>query len=389
MNYYRDITVDHTKVGSGGVSDFAVYIDINLNSNVISSSGYDVSFMDSSGASNLFFYLEKWDNSSKRWQGWVKVPSLSSSIDTAIRVYYGDASVASDQSSTQTWSEFAGVWFMSEGSVGVSSVKDKTSSANNMSPNGTQLAPSSDGKLTSSIERGSSTAELSRLVTDGNLNIPTGSWTVLGWIYKTQNTPVNGQWIWQVDNGYIRSHSNTQTWRSYTSPSQLLQQASGTVSNNAWHRSAARHVSGQGLHAHLDGTLVGSATTNLNPYLGTNTPMALFQSATANQPFIGRISHFFIATKDLGEAWIETDFANQNESSSFYSIGAETPVSAGGVTLKVFDGTSFVQKPLKVWTGTEWAEKTLRTWDGTKWIPEPIVYFTLDVSLLDGTDVLG
>lgn len=236
---------------------------------------------------------------------------------------------------------------MSESSLGSNAILDRTGNGNHLTNSGSQLTAGAAGKLTASVERTNSTSEVSRLITAGNLTIANGSSiTILGWIYKTANTPTNGTWVWDADSGRIRSHSNSQTWRTYITSSTLLQISSGSVSNNTWHRSAVRHDSYNGLFSYIDGSNIGSDTSNTGGYIGTNNPLAIFQSGTANQPFIGRISHTFIATVDLGSDWIATDYNNQNSPSTFYSLGSEQVVTGNTVFIKL--SGSFVEKPLTV-----------------------------------------
>lgn len=45
----------------------------------------------------------------------------------------------------------------------------------------------------------------------------------------------------------------------------------------------------------------------------------------------------------------------------------------GGATgqMKVYNGTSFVPKPVKVWNGSAWTTKPLKRYDGTNWVITP------------------
>lgn len=42
--------------------------------------------------------------------------------------------------------------------------------------------------------------------------------------------------------------------------------------------------------------------------------------------------------------------------------------STGGNSLKVWNGSAWVVKPLKYWTGTEWLTKPLKRWNGSAWV---------------------
>jgi hypothetical protein len=57
-----------------------------------------------------------------------------------------------------------------------------------------------------------------------------------------------------------------------------------------------------------------------------------------------------------------SSFGGNSESLVDFAVG-----NAG--LIKVYDGSSWVWKPVKVWNGTSWVTKTLRYWDGTHWQP--------------------
>lgn len=44
-----------------------------------------------------------------------------------------------------------------------------------------------------------------------------------------------------------------------------------------------------------------------------------------------------------------------------------TPISSTG-EIKVWNGSSFIAKPIKVWNGTSWVTKPLKYWNGTSWV---------------------
>ena len=40
---------------------------------------------------------------------------------------------------------------------------------------------------------------------------------------------------------------------------------------------------------------------------------------------------------------------------------------SSGATLKYWNGSSWVTKPLKYWNGSSWQTKSLKYWDGASW----------------------
>lgn len=44
------------------------------------------------------------------------------------------------------------------------------------------------------------------------------------------------------------------------------------------------------------------------------------------------------------------------------------PPPSGTGQIKVFNGSSFVAKPVKVWNGSAWVIKPLKRWNGSSWV---------------------
>ena len=101
-SYRKAITIDYTKVpdtdASGGETDFPVLIDItdaSLQANA-KTDGYDILFTSSNGLTKLSHEREIYTTATGQLTAWVKVPALSSTANTVIYMYYGNAS-ATDQ----------------------------------------------------------------------------------------------------------------------------------------------------------------------------------------------------------------------------------------------------------------------------------------------------
>jgi hypothetical protein len=120
--YYRALTVDKTKVPSTQ-SNFPVLVSVTHatlktvanGGHVANSHGYDIGFFaDSAGTTPLKWELERYNAATGEVVAWVKIPSLSSSVDTVFYVFYGDAAISTDQSDpTAVWSNgFAAVYHL-------------------------------------------------------------------------------------------------------------------------------------------------------------------------------------------------------------------------------------------------------------------------------------
>jgi len=97
------ITVDHTKVAAN-LTDFPVLIDISDSDLPLKAQpdGDDIVFTDSS-ANKLNHEIEYYDNNTGHLVAWVKVPSLSSTSDTVLYMYYSNAAASSQQNPTAVW----------------------------------------------------------------------------------------------------------------------------------------------------------------------------------------------------------------------------------------------------------------------------------------------
>lgn len=144
FNYYRNITIDSSKVDST-LTNYPVMVKLdstNFDFTSVRSDGYDIVFKNSDGTSTLKHEIEYFDNTEEKAVYHVKIPSISSSTDTAFRMYYGDSSITTDQSDSEN------VWdsnFITVNHMG-SSLEDSTSNGFDGTNYGTTLVDGLNGK---------------------------------------------------------------------------------------------------------------------------------------------------------------------------------------------------------------------------------------------------
>jgi hypothetical protein len=336
--YKRTLTIQNAEVaGSVDLTNFVVLFkgtyaylaDTANDGNVEHSSGYDIRF-ETTGGTKLNHHIEKYDNTTGDVVIWIQVDSVSYDEDTVINLYYGKPGLtATEENKTGTWSVYDGVWLLNEAAGGSGAIKDSTTNANHMSNSGSQLTFGDTGKINKAVSRTNSSAELSRLLTDGNMNIPAGALTVMVWAKIASTTQAsNGQIVWQENSGRFRFYTTggaTFQARTYKTSSTLDATTFGTLTQDQWHHLAIRipGVASEYVKSYKDGANAATGS-NVDSYIGTNTQVALFSSATAAQWFYGSISHLMISTDDLGEGWIQTCFNNQDDPASFIVVGDET-----------------------------------------------------------------
>ena len=104
-SYVKKITIDYTKV-QGDQENFPVLLyeasDADLAAHA-QDSGYDLVFTDRYNLTQYSHELEKFDGDTGELWAWVRIPSLSSTQDTIVYLYYGNPSSGDQQHVAETW----------------------------------------------------------------------------------------------------------------------------------------------------------------------------------------------------------------------------------------------------------------------------------------------
>ncbi len=96
----KAITINHAKVsGSSTLTDFPLLISVTADTNLKT----DILFTASDGVTKLNHELESYSPTAGSVAAWVRIPSLSATIDTVVFVYYGNSAAADQQNKTGVW----------------------------------------------------------------------------------------------------------------------------------------------------------------------------------------------------------------------------------------------------------------------------------------------
>ena len=119
------ITVDHTKVsGAVDLANFPLLFSVtDANLKTVANGGAtgktdgtDLLFTASDGLTKLDHELESYNPTTGTTVAWVRLPSLSASVDTTIYIYYGNAAAPDQQNKTGVWdSNYAMVQHFGDG----------------------------------------------------------------------------------------------------------------------------------------------------------------------------------------------------------------------------------------------------------------------------------
>jgi hypothetical protein len=159
------LTIDSSKVsGTSDLTDFPVLITLTNTSlkntancgYVQNGNGYDIIFSDSTQTIQLDHEIEKYDSAAGELVAWVKVPTLSVTVDTVINLHFGHSSVCGPlENPTGVWdSNYAAVWHLAEDPSGAAPQGlDSTSNDNDGTSNGSMTtADLVDGKIGKGID---------------------------------------------------------------------------------------------------------------------------------------------------------------------------------------------------------------------------------------------
>ncbi|MGA1978710.1 MAG: DUF2341 domain-containing protein, partial [Bacteroidales bacterium] len=321
-NYYSDITVSAAS-GSSSLTDFPLLISFTDNrlktvangGHVQNTNGYDIIFTDA-GNNPLYFQIESYTATTGNYVAWVRVPVLSNSSTTTVRMYYGNSSVTVNPSSTSTWvSDYKGVWHLNS-----TDYTDGTSNANN----GTATAVTSINGIIAGAQSFNGTTSFISVSTNGfvpNNNNQTIS--VWGYYAATpaavenlisfQNTGAGSA----IQLGFRTGPLNVGAWKW---GGVWLASTATIPSAGAWHYYTYTY-DGTTSVFYVDGSQVASSIVAPQTALPSEGNIGRYNNGEYWNGYLDE-PRFSISPKTAG--WIQTEYNNQKSPSTFNTLGAES-----------------------------------------------------------------
>jgi len=345
--YRKSITIPNSNVDADLV-DFPLLVDI-LDSDLVTkaqSDGDDIVFTDSS-ATKLSHEIELWDNSTGKLIAWVKVPSLSSSVDTTIYMYYGNDAVGSQENQSSVWSSnYAMVLHLDETS---GTHVDSTLKGN-------------DGTVAGGVNQSAT----------GTIDGAVGLLGVNGYIGVTHSEDITGFTNAFTASCWVRTDNVTRD-------QYILNKYDPTNNSRAWYIAYRNWQDSIAFTASADGSNTSTSTwifdfiptlnqwyyvtvvweSNTIPSLYLNgTSMSVGGGSTIGSIYnnnltnlsLGRYYQFYnldgvldevrIADIARSSEWIAAEYLNQITPSSFYTLGAESTGQEISITASAGTGGS-------------------------------------------------
>ncbi|GBE04729.1 MAG TPA: DUF2341 domain-containing protein [Nitrospirae bacterium] len=339
--YRQQITISSSMAPSDQ-SDFPVLIKITNQNNPVfanaQSNGDDILFTSSDGTTRLDHEIEYYSSlATKELDAWVRIPSLSSSSDTVIYMYYSNSSVSNQENVAGVWdSNFTLVQHLQETS---GTHLDSTSNNNDSISIDVTAQGTATGQINGADEFvGASLNDVTlpmlrnlidNFMTDGDATDDHG--TIEVWMYPTGSPESNDNVValppawsdnWQqggVFRGIYPIGGNDRIWVvSGWSPKAIL---STDYNVDEWVYIAWVYTDDGVLHGYKNGIEFGStsaveATAGYLHIGSTN-------SWAAPGYFTGNIDE--LRTSDIARSgdWLLTSFNNQSNPAGFLTFAAE------------------------------------------------------------------
>ena len=328
--YRKKFTTDYTKVAGTSHTDFPIAVVHPADSDFYSkcrSDGYDILFTSSDGTTKLDHEIEHFESDGSLL-AWVRVPTLSGTENQDFYMYYGNTGAADQSNMGGTWNAgFQGVYHLSEAS---GSALDSSGNGNNLSVNGSPTRQAT-GVLSDCVDFTGSGQNFR--ASAGTVHNYTGDLTISALVYadaigghKSMVGKGDNQYMLRVDSSQSDLHFFVYNGSGWDGSS-----TNSTFPTGAWKHVAGRHNGTTNVHeVYLDGT-VGVDVGNSAIAADTG---AYFQIGAnydySDRRWDGKIDEVRISNVVRSGDWLDTEFENLINNSSFYStalaagIGEET-----------------------------------------------------------------
>ncbi|MFX0150869.1 MAG: DUF2341 domain-containing protein, partial [Candidatus Hodarchaeota archaeon] len=330
--FRKNITIFASKV-SADLNNFPVYIDLfdtDLQQDA-QASGNDIFFTDIQG--NLLdheieLYERVYNSSHAHMVAWVKV-NISSAQNTVLSIYYGNPIAENQENPTAVWdSNYKGIWHLSENpSDSAPQMKDSTSNINDGTAQG---GMDTNNQIEAQIDGGL------KFYYGNNINCGTDSsldlvqeFSVEFWIKIQNETGISswpsiiGRGDGQFDDGWMLFQNEQSSkidfvYRDTSETSHWILNTGTALQLKTWYHIVLTYSVSQGVaKLFIDGSQFDTDNT-VSEILSS--PLGLF---FAEDDFNGSLDEIRISDIARSSEWIQTEYNNQKDPSTFYSISTK------------------------------------------------------------------
>jgi hypothetical protein len=309
--YRKPITINHNQVAAD-LSGFPVLIDL-VDADLASKAqpeGDDIAFADNYGY-KLDHEIEYFSSTTGKLVAWVRIPSLSSTIDTTIYMYYGNPTASNQQNVAAVWdTNFLAVHHLDETS---GTCYDSTTNHKDGTPYG-----SLNQNVTGQIDGADYFDAVNDQIRLVKVFTTETQFTMEAWI-NAKNVSRYFLSQWNNNNGVFVQVSSTGT--SIEWYINAVSAGSATISLNTWYYVVGTY---NGTHAmlYLNGGVPATNARTAPSWPSENTYIS-GRSADLLRQFNGTIDEARFSNISRSSDWIKTCYNNQYNPGGFYTVGGE------------------------------------------------------------------
>lgn len=342
--YCRQVTLNHTLVSTSNQSNypapwfgtFTYLKTVGNGGHVQNSSGFDIIFTsDNLGTTKLAWETDVYTATTGAVAYHIKIPTLATGADTVIYLFYGNASISTDQSNkTGTWdANFQAIYHLPNGTVLTSN--DSTSNANTAS--GVNTPTAATGQIDGGVNLVTASSQYLAAGNPASLQI-TGPFTYECWFKMTSTPPSSNLWRLISKDGVIRGitmyifndGSNSNLWGDafYTSAptTDNFTQDTTSLTTATWYYGAFT-FDGSIQSTYLNGAIHGTGPIfPTGPFV--NNTAGTFQIGTnltdgGGTNFDGVMDEVRVSNSSRSVDWLLTTYNAISNNATFVTIGSE------------------------------------------------------------------
>lgn len=339
--YRKAITIDHTKISGGSnLINFPVLVNLGSDAELAAhaqADGKDIVFTLSSGAAwstdndRLSHEIENYDSATGELQAWVRIPDLSSTLDTVIYMYYGNSSiVTSQENKTNVWDgNFKSVQHMNQDPSGTGpQMIDSTSYGNNGTSAGTMTI---EDRIAGEIGKATDFDGADDYINAGTIwnsqnraQISGTLWVKFNAFSAEQGLVSKGN-SWLPNSGYqFYMGANKYIYINYKGP--LGSGNTGIIQDFTTAQASQWYYLGFTLDAtnlvlYRNGQVWNSTAAAAGPLQSESNQFWIGRTIT--KYLNGQIDEVRFSDSARSSGWIRTEYNNQSSPSTFLSLSAE------------------------------------------------------------------
>ncbi len=325
--YRKNITVLKSKV-TGTQTNFPVLISLTDNDlkNYARSDGYDILFTASDGTTVIPHEIAKYTPSTGGLIAWVQVPTVTSTANTTIYLYYGNSSSPDMQNKDGVWdTNYKAVWHLDEGGIGTR--YDSTSNANNAIPRKYDGSQATSGQICGADRLHRSLYDY--LESTNNIGITGNSARTISFWANLDDTSRNGMVGWganvnkQEFEAAIRN--NLYFLWGYGGGNDWDPVSSVTPSTGNWHYHTITYDGTNTARWYIDGSQISStssytySTPASHVFIGNESDTGM----AATSYLKGVIDEIRISGSARSANWIATEYTDQESPATFAIPGSQ------------------------------------------------------------------